>query len=152
MKFKRKLNAGAAFTLVEVAVTTAILGVMVAGFYAAIGAGFSMIGLTRENLRGDQILLEKTETLRLYSWDQINSNGFVPRTFTAPFYPSIGTNANTGITYYGTVNITNSPLTVGYAGNLKLVSVTLTWTNGHNKRTRSMETLVSEFGMQTYIY
>jgi hypothetical protein len=28
----------------------------------------------------------------------------------------------------------------------------LTWTNGNNARVRSMQTLVSEFGLQTYIY
>lgn len=142
-----------AFTLVEVAMTTAILGVIFAAFYTGIGAGFGLISLTRENLRADQILLEKTETLRLYSWDQINSNGFIPRTFTAPFYPRIGNQTNaTGVTYYGSVNIQAPPFSVGYSNNLRLVTVTLTWTNGHNPRTRSMETLVSEFGEQTYIY
>jgi prepilin-type N-terminal cleavage/methylation domain-containing protein len=143
-----------AFTLVEVAMTTAILGVILASFYSGIAAGFAMIGLARENLRGDQILLEKTETLRLYSWDQINTAGFIPATFTAPFYPPIAgqTNGNAGVTYYGRVTITNAPFNVSYATNLKLVTVSLTWTNGHNARVRSMETLVSEFGMQTYIY
>jgi hypothetical protein len=134
--------------------TSAILGVVFASFYSGIGAGFSMISLARENLRADQVLLEKTETLRLYSWDQVNSNGFVPRTFTAPFYPLAGgqTNVSSGITYYGAVSIANAPFAVGYSTNLKLVTVSLTWTNGHNPRTRSMETLVSEFGVQTYVY
>lgn len=143
-----------AFTLVEVAITSAIIGVVFAGFYAGIGSGFATIGLTRENLRANQILLEKMETLRLYSWDQISSNGFIPPTFTAPFYPAVGgqTNVSSGVTYYGRLTITNAPFAVGYTTNLKRVVVSVLWTNGGHERTRSMETLVSEFGMQTYVY
>src|SRR6478752_6489267 len=93
----------AAATLVEVAVAAAILGIIFVTFYSGIAAGFSLIGLTRENLRADQLLLERMETIRLYSWDQISSNGFIPTTFTASFYPPIAgqTNANSGVTYYG---------------------------------------------------
>lgn len=144
----------AAFTLLEVIMTSAFLGVILAGVFAGIGGGFSMISLARENLRGDQILLEKTETLRLLSWEQVNSNGFIPPTFSAPFYPPVvgQTNVSPGITYYGKLTITNAPFSVGYTPNLKLVTVSLTWTNGHVPRIRTMDTLVSEFGMQTYIY
>jgi len=156
MKIKyATLDCRSAFTLIEVAVTTAILGVIFAAFYSGIAAGFSLVGLTRENLRADQLLLERMETIRLYSWDQINSNGFIPTTFTAPFYPPIAgqTNGqNTGVTYYGTLLITNAPLTVGYSTNLKMVTATLTWTNGGHARVRSMDTFVSQYGMQSYIY
>jgi prepilin-type N-terminal cleavage/methylation domain-containing protein len=148
------LNARAAFTLIEVAITCAIIGIIFAGFYAAIGSGFSLVSLTRENLRANQIMLDKMETLRLYSWSQINSNGFVPPTFTAPFFPAEAgqPDANTGATYYGTLEITDPPFAVNYTNNLKLVTVTITWTNGLRPRTRSMETLVSEFGIQNYVY
>ena len=143
-----------ASTLVEVAVAAAILGIMFVTFYTGVGSGFSLIGLTRENLRADQLLLEKMETIRLYSWDQVNSNGFIPPTFTASFYPPISgqTNANTGVTYYGAVVITNMPLSVNYSTNMKLVTASLTWTNSGHKRIRSMDTFVSQYGMQTYIY
>src|ERR1051325_6941474 len=100
-----RLDYRSAFTLIEVAMTTAILGVVFAAFYSGIAAGFSLVGLTRENLRANQLLLERMETIRLYSWDQINSNGFIPPTFTAPFYPPVAgqTNQNSGVTYYGTL-------------------------------------------------
>lgn len=142
-----------AFTLVEVVVATAILGLMFVSFYGGISAGVQIINLSRENLRGNQIMIEKLETIRLYTWDQINSNGFVPPTFTAPFFPSVkDTNESPGITYYGTVTITNVPLETGYSTNLKLVRVSLTWTNGGKPVSREMETLVSQFGMQNYVY
>src|SRR3954463_5361034 len=151
-------NARAAFTLIEVAITCAIIGIIFAGFYAAIGSGFSLVSLTRENLRANQIMLDKMETLRLYSWDQINSNGFVPPTFTASFYPAgatqteDGSPTNSGATYYGAVQIGNPPFEVNYTNHLKLVTVSVTWTNGRHPRVRSMETLVSEYGIQNYIY
>jgi prepilin-type N-terminal cleavage/methylation domain-containing protein len=144
----------AAFTLIEVAITCAIVAIIFASFYAAIGSGFSLIGLTRENLRADQIMLDKMETLRLYSWDQINSNGFVPPAFTASFYPpeTAKSNGAPGVTYSGSVQIADAPFDVNYTNHLKLVTVSVTWTNAQRPRTRSMETLVSEYGIQTYVY
>jgi prepilin-type N-terminal cleavage/methylation domain-containing protein len=154
MKIVSSTYSRSAFTLIEVAMTTAIVGVIFAGFYAGIGSGFAMISLSRENIRANQILLEKMETVRLYSWEQISSNGYVPSAFTSPFYPPVPgqTNVSTGVTYYGTLTITDPPLSVNYSNNLKLVSVSVTWTNANIERTRSMETMVSEFGMQTYVY
>jgi prepilin-type N-terminal cleavage/methylation domain-containing protein len=148
-----KTNKREAFTLIEVTVTAAIIGVVFASFYSGIAAGFSIIGLSRENLRANQILIDKMETLRLYSWEQINSNGFVPPTFTAPFYPPVvgQTNAS-GLMFHGTVTIANAPFEAGYSTNLKHITVSLVWTNGNHARTRTMDTLVSEFGMQTYVY
>ena len=146
-------HARSAFTLIEVAVTSAILGVIFVTFYAGIGAGFSMVSLSRENLRANQILLDKMETVRLYSWSQINSNGFIPLTFTAPFESAGGARTNgSGVTYYGELSIGDAPISANYSTNLKLVTVSLTWTNGKSARVRSMQTLVSEFGLQTYIY
>ena len=153
MKLKyAKLNCRSAFTLIEVAMTSAILGVVFAAFYSGIAAGFSLVGLTRENLRADQLLLERMETIRLYSWDQISSNGFIPPSFTAPFYPPIAGQTNTGVTYYGTLAIANVPLSVGYTNNMKMVTASLTWTNGGHQRVRTMSTFVSQFGLQSYVY
>lgn len=148
---RRSIERG--FTLVEVVVATAILGLMFVSFYGGISAGVQIINLSRENLRGNQIMIEKLETIRLYTWDQINSNGFVPPTFTAPFFPAVkDTNESPGITYYGRVSITNVALETGYSTNLKLVRVSLTWTNAGKSINREMETLVSQFGMQNYVY
>jgi len=76
------------------------------------------------NLRATQIMLEKMETIRLYTWDQISSNGFIPTEFTAPFYPNVGSSSDadrgSGITYYGKLYVTNAPIDSSYSTNLKL--------------------------------
>jgi prepilin-type N-terminal cleavage/methylation domain-containing protein len=143
-----------AFTLIEILVASSLLGIMFVTFYGGIAAGLSIINLSRENLRANQIVIEKMETIRLYSWDQINSNGFIPSTFSAEFYPTVAgdTNRGSGITYFGTMLITNAPIDASYSTNLKLVKVSLIWTNNRVQRERTMETMVSEFGMQNYIY
>ena len=159
-----------AFSLVEVIVCTAIVSIALVSLYGGISSGFAVINVARENLRGNQVLVEKLETIRLYNWDQINSNGFIPATFTAPFFPSVitnlvGTNAdgslkyanytnNTGggLTYFGTVTITNAPFTTPYSTNLRMVTVSLVWTNSNVPRHRQMQTLISANGLQDYIF
>ncbi|MEW6305945.1 MAG: type II secretion system protein [Verrucomicrobiota bacterium] len=155
---------GLAFTLVEVLVSVAIIGIMFVSLYAGITSGFAVVQLARENLRATQIMLEKTETMRLYSWSQINSNGFIPSTFTAYFFPavqsssslsssdSVSSVAGSGTLYSGTVVITNAPVSSGYSDNMRLVIITVSWQSGEHTRTREMQTLVSQNGLQPYIY
>jgi type II secretory pathway pseudopilin PulG len=165
------LRRQAALAMVETLVVVAIIGTLFLSLYGGISSGFAVVNLARENLRANQIALEKMETIRLYTWEQINSNGFVAPTFTAPFFPqidykqvaenrgeevSISESGSTGegFTYYGSVMITNAPADIPseYSGSLKRVIVSITWTNGAVARTREMDTLVSEYGMQNYIY
>ena len=142
-----------AFSLIEVMSSVAIIGVMVVSLYAGFSSGFAVIQLARENLRATQILQEKTETIRLYTWEQINSNGFIPPKFTAPFYAaSTNTNSNSGLVYSGTLSITDAPITESYAKHLKLITVTVDWTSGNVNRQREMKTYVSRYGLQNYVY
>jgi hypothetical protein len=129
---------------------TAIVSVGFLSLYAAIAYGFAAVQVSRENLRATQVILEKLETLRLYSWDQINTPGFVPATFEAPFNPA--TNANCGFIYRGKVAITNAPIGEAYSNDMRLVWVTLDWTSSRVSRSREMGTLVSRYGLQNYIY
>ena len=168
----RKCAAGRfeAFTLIEVIVCTALISIAFASLYAGIASGFSVVNSSRENLRANQVLLEKLETLRLYSWDQVNSNGFITPTFTAGFFPSVltnlvGTNAdgvaiyatytnrNPGsLVYYGTVELANAPVSSAYATNMRMVTVTVNWTNKGMPHTRQMQTLITANGLQDYIF
>lgn len=144
-----------AFTLIEIAVCSAVIAIIFVSLYGGIASGFGLVNLARENLRANQIIVEKMETIRLYNWDQINSNGFLPPTFTAPFFPPPVNNTNgesSGITYYGTLQVTNVPFTAEYSTNMRMVKVSLTWTNGNIPRTRELQTLVSQNGIQNYIY
>lgn len=159
-----------AFTIVEALVATALSGILFVALYTGIAHGFGILSNAREDLRANQILLDKMEEMRLYSWDQINSFGtadsFIPANFTEEFFPR-GTNAaqstfssnpaaagQSGNTfrYYGTILITNVGFTNSYSTNLRKVTVNLTWTNGAKIYDHKMSTFISEYGLQKHIY
>ena len=140
-----------ASTLVEALVAMLIVGIMFTSIYAGITQSFAITRATQENLRAIQIMQNKTEAIRLYTWDQITDSTFIPTTFTDWFVPSaISTNGE--VMYSGTLNITTSPLTESYAGDLRLVTITINWTSGKNSYTQQVSTLVSHYGLQNYIY
>jgi len=147
----RNTAAKGAFTLVEVIVSCLLVGGMALSLYVGMSQGFSVVQLARENLRATQILQEKMEAIRLVSWTQLNTDGFIPRTFTAPFYAT-GGNDTDGLMYSGQVIITNVPFNESYSSDLRLVVAEVTWMAGSVPRHRSMRTLVSEYGLQNYIY
>jgi prepilin-type N-terminal cleavage/methylation domain-containing protein len=142
-----------AFTLIEVMAAVAIIGIEFVSLYVGMTQGFGIIQIARENLRAAQILQEKMETIRLYTWSQVTSNGFIPTNFQATFYPA-GSRTNQGVVYNGTLTITDSPIssTTGYNTDLKLVLVQLNWTSGNVLRQREMRTMVSHYGLHNYIY
>ncbi len=149
---QRKLKLEAAYSLVEVLVASAVAGIMFAAFMGGLSTGFTSVQLDRENSRAAQILLEKTELLRLYNWNQVtgsDANTYIPTTFTAPFYPDA---ANGGFTYNGTVTITNASISASYSNDLRSVTIALTWTSAKIFHSRSMTTYISRYGLQNYIY
>jgi hypothetical protein len=147
-----------AFSVIELIMSMGVLGLVFVSVYAGLSWGFVNVQLARENLRATQVALEKMETMRMYSWEQVNSNGYVPTNFTATFFPNVQTNsesgnlASQGVTYYGTTVITNMDLPVAYSNNVRRVIVSVLWTNNHVPRSRQMETLISQYGMQRYVY
>ena len=156
-------RANPGFALVEVMVGFAIFGVIVVSLYAGVTFGFNSVQLARENLRATQILLEKMEVIRLYSWEEINEPGFVPGTFQATYAPGATTTSKSGnkevevpaegVVYYGTISITNTPMTTeNYRQKVKRVDLTVKWTTGKLQRTRSLSTFVTESGLQSYVY
>ena len=140
-----------AYSLVELLVAVAVLAIMFVSLYSGFSAGFAIIQVARENLRATQILQEKMETIRLYTWDQVNTAGFVPTNFIEDFYV-VGTNAGTGIKYTGTVSIAQAPITESYSNDLKLVTIQVQWLSAKVARTREMSTFVTRNGLQNYIY
>lgn len=139
-----------AFTLMEVMVAILAVAVSIVSLYTGLSCGFAAVETSRESLRATQVMLEKLETVRLYSWSQLNTPGFMPTNFSAPFNPA--TNATGGFNYQGTITVANAPVSEGYSNDLKQVTVTVTWTAANVSRTRSMSTLVSQYGLQNYIY
>jgi prepilin-type N-terminal cleavage/methylation domain-containing protein len=140
------------FTLVEVMVASALIGIMFLAFMAGFSTSFQGVQLDRENSRATQILLEKTELLRLYDWDQITGSDpsiYIPTNFIASFYPDTN---NGGFSYSGTVVIANVPIAENYSNDMRQVILTVTWTSGRTTRSRTMSTFVSKYGLQNYIY
>jgi type II secretory pathway pseudopilin PulG len=150
---KRAVRALAAgFSLAEATVAMALVGTAVAALCSGFATGIFTMQMARENLRATQIMLEKVETIRLYSWDQINTPGFIPPEFTAQYDPSAPPGQG-GVTYYGTLTIsTNAPVGASYSNNMALVTVTLHWKTGSLDRTRQFTTYISRYGLQDYIY
>lgn len=155
MKICRGNQSVVAMTLVEVVVAIAILGIVAGGILGSFRYGFFVMQTVRENQRATQIILEKVETIRLYSWTQVNSNGFIPTVFTDVYDPQGGTNSQ-GVTYNGTVSIstiTNYPLSAStYSTNMRQISVTLQWTTRDIPRTRNLTTFIARDGLQNYVY
>src|SRR3954454_12299018 len=115
---RRKL---AAFSLIEATVGMGIIGTVLGAMLSGVTTGTFTMRMARENLRATQIMLEKVETIRLYSWDQINRTGFIPNTFTNTYDP-MGT-PSVGLTYNGTLTIAAAPITSSYSNDMRMVTV-----------------------------
>lgn len=138
------------FSLVEVVIAMAVAGVSVVALLSAISSGMLTMQMARENVRATQIMLEKTETLRLYSWDQLTTTNFLLTSFTEKYDP--GSTNESELSYTGTVTIASAPMTTAYSDEMRQVTVSLSWTTGRINRSRSFTTYVSRNGLQNYIY
>jgi type II secretory pathway pseudopilin PulG len=149
---RRSFGSRMAYSMLEVLVAVAVLGVMFVSLYSGFSAGFAIIQLARENLRATQILQEKMETIRLYTWDQIATPGFIPTNFVESFY-SVGTNNNgASMMYTGQVMIAAAPISESYSNELKSVNIRVQWLSAGVTRSREMSTYVTRNGLQNYIY
>ena len=149
---RRASEAGS--LIIEALVAGVILALVVVSLYGAFSLGFTSIRLAQENVRADQILVDKLETLRVYDWSKITGSSFIPTNFTTAFSPAAPTGApsasRAGTIYTGTIAVTNAPLTESYGDTLRQVTVTLQWNSSGVARSRSMTTFVSQNGIQTY--
>jgi type II secretory pathway pseudopilin PulG len=166
MKINRTIwrNAGAskrAFTLIETMVGVGVLGIATISLFAGFGSGFSLMQVTRENLRATQILVQRMEAIRLYTWTQLQTTNYFPLTFSEYYDPLSGSNSivYTGKVVDATGNVAmpgvppvSSGLPDTYRTNLALVRIQLTWTSGGKLRTREMQTYVARNGIQNYIF
>lgn len=152
---KPNLRAGNfAFTLAEVMVGTMLISLMGLSLYAGMSMGFAVTQLSRENLRATQIMLDRMEGVRLFNWNQLVYSNWIPSTFTEYYYPLTNLTESKGITYKGTMQVTNVTLSppATYSTNMRALVVTVTWTNSGIKRTRTMTTYSARDGIQNYIY
>ncbi len=170
LKYKRRLDGGgtparrdycrAGYTFAEVLVASAILGFVSTALYGAFSAGFCVIQSTRENLRATQILVQKLEAVRLFTWSQVaDTNNYLKFTFGEKYDPLGATNNCGGAQYTGYVRASvpaAGDLPEAYRTNMRTITVTLYWTNYHGAKAivhqREMQTRVARNGMQNYIW
>ena len=139
-------------TLIEVIIATVILAIAGAGIVGSINYGMFMMQLARENARATQVMVEKLESIRLYNWSEVISNGFVPTSFTDVYDPQAPTNQQ-GAVYNGTMTVDSIPFSATYGTNMRKFTVTLQWTTaGRIAHTRSLTTYVARDGIQNYVY
>ena len=145
-----------AYTVAEVLVAVFLLGIITVSLFAAFSSGLAIVSLARENLRATQVLTEKLETIRLLTWEQGTNQTLASPAFTEPYDPA---SDNPGVIYSGFVSVGPAPgVPADYQDNLRLVTVTVYWTNYLQGSTipivhsRQMQTCVARYGMQNYLY
>lgn len=144
--FSNESNSGrSAFTLIDVMVGMGVLGIVLVSLFASFSFGFGVLKSSREDLQATQILHEQMETIRLWRWDQVNEKGRIPETFEEGF-------GNAPAFFKGKISIADVNLSESYSTNMRQITVSLSWTNNSSRRTRSVSTYVSEYGLQNYIF
>src|ERR1043166_1310049 len=155
---RRRVKSGsrsvAGFTFLETLAAVAIFGVCFGALLEGLTWSVSSVKFARETVRATQIMEEKLDTIRLYSWDQITTPGFITNQFYAPSSPpgaSSGANG-LGVTYTGMIAFAGSPLTESYNTNILQITIDLYWPSSPQVRHAQMHTFVSKYGLQGYIY
>ena len=131
------------------------LGIMTLALCGCLWSGFSLIQASRENLRATQIMMQRTEAIRLFNWAELLDTNYLKSTFTEYYDPQ--TPSNPGVTYRGFVTAavpTNVP--TAYTNSIRTITISLYWTNVARLstvvRSRQWQTDVAKYGMQTYVW
>ena len=128
---------------------------VMAAFFASLGSGLAIVNTARQDLRATQILTQKTEAVRLCTWNELAQ---LPVSFRDYYYSSGSTNSTPSVTYYGTISV-SPPACISsaasYYTNIDLVTVSLVWTNYLGSHPivhqRKMQTLAAYYGLVNYI-
>src|SRR2546425_10206688 len=109
-----------AFTFVEVVVAAFLVGLMTLSLFACFSSGFAIIQSARENLRATQIMLQRMENVRLFTWNQVlDTTNYLKPTFAEYYDPLGATNNAGGALYTGFVsNSVPTELPAAYQNNM----------------------------------
>jgi hypothetical protein len=126
---------------------------MLPTLYAGLASGFSMMQVTRENLRATQIIVQRMEAVRLASYQTIQDQTAWPTNTTEYYCPSGQANGSGGTAYTVSYNCAPGPASLppSYRSNVVLVTVTAAWKSGNVQHSRSMQSYVARYGMQRYV-
>ena len=145
-------GGNSAFSLIEVMMAVVMVAIIFTALFTGLAQGFSLSSAATERLRANQIALERIEGIRLIKWSDLNNTSLVPTNFTASYYPVAGGGQSDGVSYTGTVRITNPNLGTYYNDSIRKVTVMVNWVAGSIARSQTLTTYVSRNGMQNYVY
>jgi len=152
LQFRKSATTGTSgYTLAEILICVLIINIGAAGLMGCFKYAFFVTRLFRENQRATPVMLERAEAIRLCSWDQVRTTGFIPPTFTDYFDPT-ATNSSVGIVYTGTVAIASFPYNTTYKDNMRQLTLTVKWTSDSIHRARTNITYIAKDGIQNYVY
>ena len=151
-----------AFAMIEIIVGLCILIVVLVSLFAGMSGSFGVTQVARENLRATQIMLERMETIRLHTWNQLLYSNMSPASTTTCYYPLAERGQSTAITYRVNLVVTNAAMnpSTTYEDRMRAIKVTVFWTNYYGSsrktnmlvRSRSMTTYTARDGIQNYVY
>ena len=134
-----------AFTLLESLFAIVLIGGAAVAMYSAITWCFFSMRLAREDLKATQIMVEKMEVVRLCTWDQVLSNA-IPSNFSVPYSGSVTGGLGAPI-YNGAITLKKPGMGWNYEDDLRLVTISLNWTNGGRVLRRETSTYISRYGV-----
>jgi len=131
-----------------------VVSVVVVSLYTGVSSGFGLVKLAREDLRATQIMLQRLETLRLYSWSQVtNSTIFATNNYAVYYDPSGEAVGSGGAVFTVSTAVTEDTPTASYDPEaMRRVTVQVSWVSGTINRRREMSTYVAKYGMQNYVF
>jgi prepilin-type N-terminal cleavage/methylation domain-containing protein len=151
MNIRRNPGKPKAFTIVEVLISIVIVGISAAGLMGCFRFAWFAVRMARENQRATQIILERAEAIRCYSWDNLAS---VPQTATdyynrttheKPIY-----RVQTTLVSWSTTP--PSGVAPSYASKMQTLTILCSWRSGPVLRTRSYTTYIAQDGIQNYVF
>jgi type II secretory pathway pseudopilin PulG len=138
-----------AFTLMEILVSMVIIFIMITSLYAGISGGFAIVEAARHNLRATELMIERFEAIRLISWDQLNTPGFIS---TAPFIEHYDFQNPNSLSYTGTITVASGPTNLSYGDEMKTITVDISWVSSGITNNRQMVSYIARYGLQNYVY
>ena len=151
---KSSLVSNSAFTVAEVVVAVAVVGIAFVSLYGGIFFSFRVTRAERENLRATQVILQRMEGIRLFNWNQITNLALNPSVFYEQYIPAAAGVPAGGVVYTGRVEVASVALDppATYSASMKKITVTVTWNSGNVDHIRRASTYVAKDGVQNYVY
>src|SRR5688572_14094099 len=112
------------FSLVEAVIGMALLGLVAMALFSGVCNSVFSVQLSRDNLRATQVMAEKLDTIRLYSWKQLTNATYIKVDFDPPLQapdPLSPPQTNSAV-FEGAIYIKPAPVSEFYGKDMRLVT------------------------------